>query len=146
VARELNARQEAFAQAVVLNGGDKVAARLEAGYAATLAKHAQGVDADKLFNHRKISVRIKELQEKADKVANEKFDISVEQRLKWLDEIVQAGLGTYTDQQGNQRREALSAADKAINTMNAMLGTKEGDETTDSMEITFNVVDARRHA
>ena len=103
------------------------------------------------LNHIKLSVwlesvRIKELQEKADKVANEKFDISVEQRLKWLDEIVQAGLGTYTDQQGNQRREALSAADKAINTMNAMLGTKEGDEKTDSMEITFNVVDARRHA
>lgn len=142
----LQPKQELFAQNVVKNGGDKVKARADAGYSTKMTRVSQGIDADKLFNHAKISLRIKELQAAADSVAKEKFSISVEQRLRWLNEIVDAGLSTYSDQHGNTRREALSAADKAINTMNSMLGIKEDDDNTSSMNITFNVVDARRNA
>jgi len=118
----LNKMQEAFAVAVVQNGGDKVAAYKEAGYSLGLNPNAMSVQADKLYNHPKISLRIKELQEAAKTVAEEKFGISVEQRLEWLEQVVQAGLGVYEDSNGNERKENLPAVTSAIKTMNEMLG------------------------
>ena len=143
----LNARQEAFAQEVVRNGGNKVEAFKLSGWSwQNMSPATLSNEADKKYNHPKISPRIAELKKIANEVAEKKFTISVEQRLRWLNEIVDAGLSTYSDQHGNTRREALSAADKAINTMNSMLGIKEDDDNTSSMNITFNVVDARRNA
>ena len=138
--RKLNPKQEKFAQEVVLNGGDKVKARAAAGYSTKMSNPSQGVDADKLYNHAKISLRIAELQIEADKIAKEVFTISVEQRLRWLNEITVAGLSTYEDQGGNKRRENLSASTGAIKTMNEMIGVSDGEsESAPSLEITFNV-------
>lgn len=142
----LNPRQEAFAQEVVRNGGDKVAARTAAGYSMEMSKAAQGVDADKLYNHPKISLRIAELQKKASKIAEERFTISVEQRLRWLKDIVEAGVGDYTDREGNKRRENLAAARAAIQTMNEMLGVDAGEETTsEPLTFTFTVSAPKAH-
>lgn len=140
----LNPRQEAFANAIVNNGGDKVKAREAAGYSMAMSKPAQSVDADKLFNHPKISLRIAELRVKADKIAEDKFNITVEQRLKWLKEIAEAGIETYHDGNGAARRENLAAARAAIATMNDMLGTDDGEGKgkRKSFEVTLRVEDA----
>jgi len=86
----LNARQEAFAQEVVRNGGDKVAARKAAGYSTKMTSAAQSVDADKLFNHAKISLRIAELQAVKMEVAEKEFRIDagyVLRRFKEIDDL-----------------------------------------------------------
>lgn len=136
----LNARQEAFAKEVVLNGGDKVKARAAAGYSTVMSMASQGVDADKLYNHAKISLRIAELQTEADKIAKERFTVSVEKRLEWLNEVANAGLSTYSDMQGNERRENLAATTSAVKVMNEMLGIGGEDEDTGkAISISFNV-------
>lgn len=142
----LNPRQEAFAQAVVKNGGDKVKAREEAGYSMAMSKAAQGVDADKLFNHAKISLRIAELQVMADKVAKESFNISVEWRLKRLKDISDAGMTKYKDGNEQLRYENLAASNAAVKTMNEMLGVNDGEEdlTGEPMQINFTVNPAVR--
>jgi hypothetical protein len=137
---KLNSRQEAFAQAVVNNGGDKVAARTAAGYSMKMSKPAQSVDADNLYNHPKISLRISELQKKAAAIADERFTITVEQRLKWLDEIITAGLEVYKDGNNQPRRENLSAARAAVATLNDMLGVDDDEENrAQPLEIKFTI-------
>lgn len=86
----LNPRQEAFAQEVVRNGGDKVAARKAAGYSTKMTSAAQSVDADKLFNHAKISLRITELQAVKMELAEKQFKIDagyVLRRFKEIDDL-----------------------------------------------------------
>lgn len=137
---KLTSKQERFAQEVVMNGGDKVKAREAAGYSTEMAMPSQGVDADKLYNHAKISLRIEELQKQADKVAKQVFTISVEKRLRWLNDITVAGLSTYKDMQENVRYENLSASTGAIKTMNEMIGVSDGeDKDANPLEITFTV-------
>lgn len=143
----LNASQEAFAVAVVENGGDMVAAYKAAGYSMNMSSAAISVQADKLYHHPKISLRIKELQEVASAVAEKAFSISVEQRLRWLNEIVEAGLETkirYVGEAAIEQRENLNAANAAIKTMNEMLGTGSEDEDAPSVNITFEVREAAR--
>ena len=76
-------------------------------------------------------------------VASAKFNITVEQRLRWLKDITEAGLAEYLDQLGNKRRENLAAARAAIQTMNEMLGVSESDKKErKSYNITLSVKDA----
>jgi hypothetical protein len=141
---KLQPKQEAFAVNVVLNGGDKLKARADAGYSVKMTKASQGIDADKLFNHARISLRITQLQKEADKVAKETFTISVKQRLEWLSEIREAGMDTYKDQAGNERRESLTASNAAIKTMNEMLGTDEQGDGVKPVKVMIGVKDASR--
>ena len=137
---KLNAKQEKFAQEVVLNGGDKVAAYKASWWAwKNFNSNTLSREADRKYNHPKIHPRITELQIEADRIAKETFTITVEQRLKWLKEVAEAGLDTYTDQGGNERRENLSASTGAIKTMNEMLGDGTDDEEAQSLNITFSV-------
>lgn len=140
----LNARQEAFAKEVVRNGGDKVEAYKVAGYSQKLSSAAMSVEADKLYNHPKISLKVSELKKVADKVAKEKFNISVEQRLIWLSEVREAGMSTYRDQIGNERRENLNAANASIKTMNEMLGVDESGDGVKPVKVIIGVNDASR--
>lgn len=136
----LNAKQEAFAKEVVRNGGDKVAAFKLSWSWENYSQAALDVQANKQYNHPKINLRITELQLIADKIAKERFTISVEQRLEWLNEVATAGLSTYSDMQGNKRRENLSATTAAVKTMNEMLGVGGEDEDTGkAISISFNV-------
>lgn len=138
---KLTKNQEAFAQEVVRNGGDKVAAFKASGWRWEGYKPASlSVEADKKFNHPKISLRIKELQDAADEVAKNEFKITIEQRLMWLKEVAEAGLSVYHDQLGNERRENLTAVTGAVKELNAMLGDgSDDDKAGDTMTINFNV-------
>lgn len=137
---KLQPKQKAFATNVVQNGGDKVKARTDAGYSTKMAIELQRIDADKLYNHANISLMIAELQKEADKIAKEKFTISIEQRLDWLNQVANAGLSTYADQQGNERRENLTATTGAVKILNEMLGVGGDDnDKGESISINFSV-------
>ena len=137
----LNQKQENFAQEVVKNGGDKVAAFKSSGWSwEGYSSAALSVEADKKFHHPKISLRIQELQLIADKAAKESFQITIEQRLKWLKEVAEAGLGVYLDQLGNERRENLTAVTGAVKELNSMLGDGSDDDSAgEALTINFNV-------
>lgn len=142
---KLQPKQEAFAVNVVKNGGDKVKARKDAGYSMGMSAASQGVDADTLYNHPKISLRIAELQSVADKIANEKFSISIEQRLMWLKEITEAGLTKQIITKGEdtlEQRENLPAATGAIRVMNEILGTDGESSGTKPVKVIIGVQDA----
>jgi phage terminase small subunit len=88
---KLNDKQEAFAVAVVNNGGDKVDAFKQSGWSwESYSVAALSVQADKQFNHPKINLRIAELQAIKDKIAKDEFNIDsqyVLRRLKEIDEL-----------------------------------------------------------
>lgn len=141
----LTPRQEAFAQAVVRNGGDKVAAYKEAGYTwENMNQNSLSVSADKTYNKANVNLRIKQLLEIANKTAEKKFSITVEQRLKWLKEITEAGISSYQDGSGVTRRENLAASRAAIQTMNDMLGVTEKGDGVKPVKVIIGVKDASR--
>ena len=137
---KLTAKEEKFSQAFIKNTGDKVQSYKDAGYSLNMSAASMSVQADKLYNKPKINLRIQELQKDASAIAKEKFTITVEQRLKWLKDIVDAGLGDYKDAQENVRKENLSASKGAIDTMNNMLGfSDDPDNKGEPLTIQFNV-------
>ena len=138
---KLNAKQEAFANEVVKNGGDKVAAFKASGWKWDgYSSAALSVQADKQFNHPKISLRINELKKQAKKVAKEKFSITIEQRLDLLGQVARAGL----EQRKNEDDkvigyENLSATNQAVKIMNEMLGVSDDGQEAESLSISFAV-------
>lgn len=141
----LTAKQEKFCQEYALNGGNATEAYRAAYPNSKGKRETQHVQAAKMLNHPKLAPRIQELSTMAKAKAVEKFSITVEQRLKWLKEITEAGIGIYLDQGGNERRENLAAARAAIATMNDMLGVDDGDSDNHSqpLEIKFVVSAAK---
>ena len=90
-----------------------------------------------------VRTRITQLKKQAKQKAEEKFTVTVEQRLKWLNDIVKMGMGEWEDKYGNRRSENLAAAKGAIETLNDMLGTVDGKDTTrQSFNLTLRVEDA----
>lgn len=87
--------------------------------------------------------RVNQLKSKIKVKAESRFSITVEQRLKWLKEITEAGIAAYNDSNGQKRRENLAAARAAIATMNEMLGTEDGiKKDRPSFSVTLRVEDA----
>lgn len=148
-ALKLTAKESAFASSVVLNGGDKLQAYKDAGYSQNMNPTTMSIQADKIYNKPKISLKIAELQKKADKVAEETFTITVEQRLRWLKDATEKGLDTYVvyGKDGRTERvESISGAVSAINTMNAMLGAGQNDDEVKPLSINIGIQDARKNA
>ncbi|MCP4987589.1 MAG: hypothetical protein GY928_16480 [Colwellia sp.] len=139
--KALTEKEESFAQAYVLNKNDSMQGYKNSLYSQKLSPENMSTQAYKLLQKPHISRRIKELQEVASKVAEKKFSISVEWRLKALRDIYDAGMGEYTDAQENKRKESLQAARGAIDTMNTMLGVSEESEEI-IKPIPIGVVDA----
>jgi len=85
----LNDKQEAFGKEVVLNGGNKVEAFKKAGWKwENYSPNALGVQADKQFNHPKISLRIKQLQETKVEAVKESLKLDSEWVLSKLQKVV----------------------------------------------------------
>ncbi len=144
MAEKLTAREEEYCKAFILHNGDKTAAWKSVHTKSKAKISSQYVEAHKVYKNPKILLRIEELKAQAAKDAEAKFSITVEQRLKWLKEITEAGLGEFIDAQGNKRRENLSAARAAVATMNDMLGVSESDhDKTEPLEIKFTVSAAK---
>ena len=140
---ELNQKEEIFAQEFVLNGGNATEAWRKANPNSKAKVDVQYSKASTMLAQEKVKARIEELKGKARGKAEERFCITVEQRLKWLKEITEAGLDTYIDQNQNKRRENLAAARAAIATMKDMLGVTDGEsKDRKKFNITLRVEDA----
>lgn len=134
---KLTASEETFCQEFVLNS-EKAIDAWNVAYPDSKANiNSRYVAASKMLASPKIRLRIDELKEAAREKATEAFTITVEQRLRWLKEITEAGLGDYIDQNGNKRRENLAAARAAVATMNDMLGVADGGKQTESQGVTI---------
>ena len=141
---ELTAKEEVFAKEYVLGGCSDATAAWRKAHPLSKAKpETQHNKASLMLKKGEVKIRIKQLKKKSIDIAEEKFTITVEQRLRWLDEVAKAGLSTYLDQGGNERRENLSATRAAVQTLNDMLGTVDGKDTTrQSFNLTLRVEDA----
>ena len=140
---KLTDKEEIFCQAYYENGGNATAAYLVMVPNSKAKPTSINEMASRMLADVKISSRIAELKAQAAVVASAKFNITVEQRLKWLKDITEAGLAVYIDNAGNNRRENLAAARAAIQTMNEMLGVSESDKKErKSYNITLSVKDA----
>lgn len=139
--KKLTSKEESFSQAYVLSKNEPIEGYRNSEYSQKLTPEDMSKQAQKLLNKPHINRRIKELQFKASEVAEKKFTITVEWRLRTLKDIADAGMGDYLDAQGNKRKENLAASKGAIETMNTMLGTKEEDDKV-IKPIAIGVVDA----
>lgn len=139
--KKLTSKEESFAQAYIFHKEELIEAYRNSEYSQNLTPEQMSVQANKLFKKPSINLRIKTLQLKASEIAEKKFTITVEQRLEWLKTITEAGIATYLDSTGASRRESLTAARGAIETMNSMLGvTDSKDKKIEPIKI--GVVDA----
>lgn len=139
--KKLTSKEESFAKAYVLHKEQLIEAYRHSEYSQKLTAEQMSVQANKLFKKPRLSLRIKELQSKASAIAEKEFTITVKQRLGWLKEITEAGIATYIDSSGARRRESLTAARGAIETMNTMLGIAE-DKDKKIEPIKIGIVDA----
>ena len=99
-------------------------------------------NASRFHKNPKVRARLGELRAISSQIATEKFTITVEQRIKWLKDIYEAGVDTYLDIQGNKRRESLTASRAAIETLNTMLGTSDNAGEVKPVKIFVGVKDA----
>ena len=143
-AMKLTSKEESFAQAFKSEDGDLISAYRKSDYSQKLTPEQMSVQANKLYNKPNINLRIKELTKKAAEIAEKKFTITIESRLRWLKDIYDAGMETYLDAQGNKRRESLTASKSAIDTLNNMLGTDEESGTVKPVKVMIGVKDASR--
>jgi hypothetical protein len=100
------------------------------------------VKASKFHKMDKVQVRLGKVRAEASKIASDKFTITVEQRLKWLNEIVDAGLEDIKMADGTYKRQNLPAAKSAIDTLNTMLGVDEDNGTVKPVKVFVGVQDA----
>ena len=140
--KKLTSKEESFAQAYKEFKEDLISAYRNSLYSQNLTPEQMSVQANKLFNKPNINLRIVELTKKTAQIAEEKFTITVEKRLKWLNEIVEAGLEVLKMADGTYKRQNLPAARSAIDTLNSMLGTNDGSEKVKPVKIFVGVKDA----
>jgi len=144
---KLTDKEELFCRTYYENGGNATAAYLVMVPNSRAKPESINEMASRMLANVKVSSRIAELKAQAAVVAAAKFNITVEQRLRWLKDITEAGLAEYLDQLGNKRRENLAAARAAIQTMNEMLGVSESDKKErKSYNVTLSVKDASEDA
>ena len=140
--KKLTSKEESFAQAYILHKEELIEAYRNSKYSQNLTSEQMSVQANKLFKKPSINLRIKSLQSKASAIAEKKFTITVEWRLRALKDIYDAGMGDYTDAQENNRKENLAAAKGAIETMNTMLGTSDATDKIKPVKVFVGVMDA----
>lgn len=140
----LTAKEEAFAKEYVLGGCCDATAAWRKAHPDSKAKAvSQHNKASLMLKKVEVRVRIDELKRKSIDIAEEKFTVTVAWRLEMLKKIAEAGYDTYQDGNGKFRRENLSAARAAIQTMNEMLGVVDGKDTIrPSFNLTLRVEDA----
>lgn len=134
---KLTAKQDKFVKSYLLNGGNATQAAIDAGYK---ADNAAVVGCENLTKP-----NIKAEIDKHRKMANEKFTISIEQRLEWLKEVAEAGLTIQEVTKGEDKvkqRENLPAVTGAVRVMNEMLGTDQETAGAKPVKVIIGVQDA----
>lgn len=116
-------KQEAFAREYVINGGNAYQAAITAGYSEKYAHSSSHKLCD--------IVGIKAMIDKHRKIEDEKYNFSITQKKKWLSEIIEAGLEKRVNYETGleEGRQALPAANQAIEILNKMDGSYKEDNT-----------------
>jgi len=139
----LTAKQEAFALKYVECSDASASYRHAYNYGKmkpeTITRKAHDV-----VRNGNVAARIDELRSIMKKTADTKFTITLEQRLRWLKDIAEAGLEDIEDQSGISRRQNLAAANSAVATLNAMLGVDEEGGSVKPVKVVIGVKDASR--
>lgn len=117
-------KYDVFCLEFVANGRNAAKAAEQAGYSEKTARQ----QAAKLLKIPYICDKLLQLESVASDKAEEKFNITLEKRLKWLEQIVGTGLRETFDVQGNPKAENLQASTSAIKELNLMLGTDSHTE------------------
>lgn len=138
---KLTKKESDFCAFVVENGGDKLGAYQAAGYSQNMNTTNQCIQADKLFNKPKLALKIDELQEKANSIADEKFSLSVQERLNRLNFLYNCGIEETFLAHGAKTYQNLSVAKQSIEVMNAMLGVSDSGDVK-PVKVQIGVVDA----
>jgi hypothetical protein len=139
---KLTAKQEAFALKYV-ELGDASAAYRHAYKCDSVKNESVHRMAHAVLNNVKVSSRIECLQAKKTEIAESALSITLEQRMEWLKQIVEAGLSKYEDQT-SEKYHSLSAANQAVSTLNAMLGIDEKADKAKPVKVIIGVQDASR--
>lgn len=139
---KLTAKQEAFALKYV-ELGDASAAYRYAYKSDSVKNESIHRMAHAVLNNVKVSSRVKELESKKTEVAEAKLSITLEQRMEWLKQIVEAGLSKYEDN-SSEKYHSLSAANQAVSTLNTMLGVDEKADKAKPVKVVIGVKDASR--
>ena len=113
------AKYDAFCREYLSNGNNGAKAAIYVGYSEKSARQT----AKELLDKPYISDKIRQLQKEITEKHSEKFTISLEQRLEWLQKAVSVGFREVIDAQGNPKAENLQASISAIKELNVMLGT-----------------------
>lgn len=120
---KLTAKQEAFAKEYVKNGGNGSAAYRHAYNAENMSVDTIKVKASQMLKKDNIRLTVESLQEKAKKVAEKKFEWSVEDRMKMLFDIaVTCSMSQGEQEDGSLKLVNPAAAISAIDQMNKMTG------------------------
>lgn len=127
-----------------LKHGDKSKSWSSAFPKSKASKEAVNVNASRFHKLSKVLLRIEELRKTTTEIAEKKFTITIEQRLRWLNEIVEAGLEKLEDASGVLKRQNLPAAKSAIDTLNNMLGTDDQSGNVKPVKVLIGVKDASR--
>ena len=112
MAKPLSDKEELYCQAYVLNAGKKTKAYEEAGYSMAMSKDKISIEADKIYNRPKVTLRIKELQKGRDKA----IIMTKEQKLLVLEKVINACV-TLDDEKGVINATAVTSAIKEHNLM-----------------------------
>jgi phage terminase small subunit len=139
---KLTAKQEAFALKYV-----------ECGDASEAYRHAYDAESMKpstihskaclTLKVGKVGARVAELEAKKTEIAESALSITLEQRMDWLKQIVEAGLSKYEDQ-SSEKYHSLSAANQAVSTLNTMLGVDEKADKAKPVKVVIGVQDASK--
>lgn len=128
--KKLTPKQEAFAQAYVKTGSLIQAYR--SAYNTKSSDDAVKANAAKVLKNTTVALRVSELQEKAKKVADKKFEITAEIKMGYLLKVVEAGLESF-DESGKPFN--LSAVTSAIAELNKMAGDHAPTKTENKHEV-----------
>lgn len=113
------AKYDAFCREYLSNNNNGAKAAEAVGY----KKSSSRQQAIKLMQIPYIVDKLAQLQSEITKISEEKFSITLEQRLQWLQKAVDIGFRETMDMQGNAKAENVQASISAIRELNVMLGT-----------------------
>ena len=118
MAKKLTPKQEAFCLSYIETGNASEAYRQAYDVGLKTKPETVNRKAKELLDNGKITARVEELRERACKA----FDVTIEEKKKWLKHTVDMGLKTKTDAQGNKVAHNLAAAVSAVAELNRMDG------------------------
>ena len=118
-------KYDLFCREYMSNGLNGAQAAIAAGYSKNSARQTGKELLDKPY----VSDKIRQMQEEITEKSKEKFSVSIEQRLEWLQTAVMYGFReipvSAQDKDSGTKAENLSASISAIKELNVMLGIND---------------------